>query len=390
MRVLHVTSEYPPVVHGGLGRHVDGVTRAQAGCGAQVWVLAPADDVVHPSRPPAAEHERRHGVDVRRVATGWRPTRADDLVEAMGRWQQRIVEAAAAVPAVDVVHGHDWLTAEAGRAIATARDVPFTLTLHATEHGRRFGRLDEPLHHAVHAAERAAVACADRVVVCSTAMYGEAVVHGARPDAVHVVPGGVDVGRWQVNPVSAEAARRRWTAEATHLVVAAGRLEWEKGFSTLLRALPAVVARRPGARVVLAGRGSYRPALEELARDVGVDGSLLWAGKLSDHDLAALLAAADVVVVPSRYEPFGLVALEAQAAGAPVVVTRTGGLAELVDDGFTGRVIEPGDVDGLAEVLDELLGDPQLRRRLAEAGRASATTLGWASVAARLLDVYRA
>jgi glycogen(starch) synthase len=267
--------------------------------------------------------------------------------------------------------------------------VPLVLTLHATEHGRRFGRLDEPVHRAVHAAERAAVASADRVVVCSTAMREEAVAHGARSGAVHVVPGGVDLDRWQVEPAVVAAARRRWTAGADHLVVAAGRLEWEKGFSTLLRASTALLARQPATRVVLAGEGSYEQPLIALASELGVADRLVLPGKLGTTELAALFVAADVVVVPSRYEPFGLVALEAQAAGAPVVVTRTGGLADLVDDGVTGRVIDPGDVDRLSEVLDQLLGDPLLRQRLADAGRMSASARGWPSVAATLLEVYR-
>ncbi|MGN6300860.1 MAG: glycosyltransferase family 4 protein [Angustibacter sp.] len=388
MRVLHVTSEFPPLVHGGLGRHVDGLARAQAAAGLDVQVLAPADDVLGTTLLAAPQHEWCHGVAVHRVGTP--PADAgDDLVEVAAAVQRRMVVSAEAVAEVEVVHAHDWMTAEAAHAIASARGVPFVLTLHATEHGRRFGRLDEPVHRAVHAAERSAVACADRVVVCSTAMRAEAVAHGARPDAVHVVPGGVDDDRWRVDPAAAAAARRRWLDGAEHLVVAAGRLEWEKGFSTLLRALPGLGRTRPAVRVVVAGRGSYQPVLTALASDLGVGERITWPGRLATHDLAALFAAADVAVVPSRYEPFGLVALEAQAAGAPVVVTRTGGLADLVTDGVTGRVIEPGDVDHLAEVLSELLGDPARRHRLADAGRTASIARGWPSVAAALLDVYR-
>lgn len=388
MRVLHVTSEFPPVVYGGLGRHVDGLARAQAAAGLGVQVLAPADDVLDARLPTPPQRELSHGVAVHRVRTP--PARAgDDLVEEAAAVQRRMVVCAEAVADVEVVHAHDWMTAEAGRAIASARGVPLVLTLHATEHGRRFGRLDEPVHRAVHAAERSAVACADQVVVCSTAMRAEALAHGARADAVHVVPGGVDVDRWRVEPSVAAAARRRWLDGADHLVVAAGRLEWEKGFSTLLRALPGLGRTGRAARVVVAGRGSYQPVLTRLASELGVDRGITWPGRLGTHDLAALFAAADVVVVPSRYEPFGLVALEAQAAGAPVVVTRTGGLADLVTDGVTGRVIEPGDVDRLAEVLRALVGDPARGRRLAEAGRTASVARDWPSVAASLLDVYR-
>lgn len=387
-RVLHVTSEYPPVVHGGLGRHVEGLTRAQAADGASVHVLAPADDLVGRSRAAAPALAWWAGVEVRRVPSGPTASGVAHLVEAANALQRAMVEAADHVPAVDVVHAHDWMTADASRAIATARGVPLVLTLHATEHGRRCGRLDEPVPRAVHAAERRAVSAADRVVVCSAAMRDEALAHGAHSADVHVVPGGVDLDAWRVDALAAAEARRRWAPSDDHLVVAAGRLEWEKGFSTLLRALPALVAAQPSTRVVLAGTGSYAPVLGELARQLGVQHRVVWPGRLGTSELAALFAAADTVVVPSRYEPFGLVAAEAQATGAAVVVTRTGGLAELVDDGVTGRVVDPGDVDRLAQVLAELLADPAARRRLGDAARAVSAGRGWPVVAAALRAVY--
>ncbi len=141
-------------------------------------------------------------------------------------------------------------------------------------------------------------------------------------------------------------------------------------------------------RLVLAGAGSYEPVLRRLADDVGAGRVVTFAGHLEVDDLAALFSAADAVVVPSRYEPFGLVALEAQAAGAPLVVARTGGLADAVEDDVTGRVVAPGDVDRLAEVLATLLRDPATARRLAEAGRRAAGARPWSAVAQALEPVY--
>lgn len=383
MDILHLAWEYPPIVYGGLGRHVDGLSRAQAQAGHAVTVLTAAHDV-RKDGAGAAARERRSGVDVRRVGS---PSAALDLPQAMGSLQAAMVRDAAD-RAPDVVHAHDWMVARAGRAVADRVGCPLVLTVHATELGRRFGRLDGTLHQAVHDAERAAVSVADQVVVCSTAMVDEVERHGARAGSVHVVPGGVEAACWVVPPTerASERGRRAWPDE--HLVVAAGRLEWEKGFSTLLRATPGLLARRPRTRVVLAGTGSYEPTLRRLLAELGTDGCTDLSGHLPDPDLARLFAAADAVVVPSRYEPFGLVALEAQSAGAPVVVTRTGGLRDLVDDDVTGRVVEPGDVDRLAEVLDQLLGDPASARRLADAGRRSAQARTWSAVAAALDGVY--
>jgi glycogen(starch) synthase len=388
VRIVHLTWEYPPVVHGGLGRYVDAVSRAQAAAGHDVLVIAPADDLTDAQAHPAAAREVHDGVRVERVRLRGHAEPSADLLTAMSVLQSRMASAATDVAEVDVVHAHDWMVADAGRAIAAGARRPLVLTLHATEHGRRFGRLDDALHRRVHEAERRAVATADRVVVCSPAMRHEAVAHGARPDRVHVVPAGVDAERWQVGAADRDHARERWAGAAQHLVVAAGRLEWEKGFSTLLRAVPAVLQRQPSTQVVIAGQGSYEPVLRRLADELGVTPHLTLPGRLGSRELAALLGAADAVVVPSRYEPFGLVALEAQAAGAPVVVTRTGGLGDLVVDGRTGRVVAPGDVDRLAQVLVELGADDALRDRLRRAGQAHARTRTWQDVARRLERVY--
>ena len=370
--VLHVSWEYPPLVYGGLGRHVDDLTRAWVRAGGPCGVVTSGEDVVGRGRS-AVPQEVRGGVEVARVRRDpprapWSAltTAVDQLGEALVEGGRRLAEQLRP----QVVHAHDWMAAGAGSVLAQALQVPMVLTLHATEHGRRQGRLDGALPLAVHRREVAAVAAADRVVVCSRAMRTEAVdALGADPDRVDVVAAGVDVDRWDPSAADRARARRRWAPDAQPLVVAAGRLEWEKGFSTLLRALPGVLTAAPGTVTVLAGEGSYSPVLADLAASLGLDDAVVTPGHLGERDLAALLGAADVVVVPSRYEPFGLVALEAQAAGAAVVVTRVGGLADLVDDGRTGLVVGQGDVHALTDAVGALLADPTRRRALGTRAR---------------------
>jgi glycogen(starch) synthase len=394
MRVWHLAWEYPPLVHGGLGRHVEALTAAQLATGLVVGVLTCRDDVTGlTSRMPAAHEPAGQltgsGLEVVRVGLGraWTHVVADAAA-----WQEAVVEAAlAGTPAEvpDVLHAHDWMVADAAARLSRTLAVPWVLTMHATEHGRRQGRLDQPVHRAVHAAEQRAVSAADRVIVCSRAMRVEVTdLLGADPSSVEVVPGAVDAAAWSPAGTALDVARRRWRPDAGPLVVAAGRLEWEKGFTTLLRALPALRPRHPSLRTVVAGAGSYRPALEALLADLGGLPVEL-SGRLDQPELAALMAVADVVVVPSRYEPFGLVAAEAMAAGTCVVVTATGGLAEQVEDDVTGRVTGVGDVDGLAATLSELLEDRALRDRLARAGRLAAQGRPWSAVAERTLAVYR-
>jgi glycogen synthase len=395
VRAWHLAWEYPPLVHGGLGRHVEALTAAQRAAGLDVGVLTCRDDVTGATAPMPPAHELvgrrggRGGLDVARVGLGRAWT---DVVADAAAWQDAVVERALAgtptgVP--DVLHAHDWMVADAAARLSRTLQVPWVLTVHATEHGRRQGRLDQPVHRAVHAAEQRAAAGADRVIVCSRAMRAEVTdVLGADPSSVVVVPGAVDAAAWSADDDTLANARRRWRSHDGPLVAAAGRLEWEKGFTTLLRALPALRDRRPTLRTVIAGAGSYRHALEALLTDLGGLPVEL-PGRLDRPELAGLMAVADVVVVPSRYEPFGLVALEAMAAGTCVVVTATGGLAEQVEDDVTGRVTGVGDVDGLAATLGELLDDRVLRDRLARAGRNAAQHHTWSAVALRTLTVYR-
>jgi glycogen(starch) synthase len=172
-------------------------------------------------------------------------------------------------------------------------------------------------------------------------------------------------------------------------VVFVGRLEWEKGAHTLIEALPRLRRRLPGLRAVIAGRGGHADELDQQVRARRLSRAVDFVGWLPDAELHGLIAAADVLVVPSLYEPFGLVALEGAALGAPLVVARTGGLAEFVEDGKTGRVFEPGDASGLADAVTAAIRDPEGSRRMSEAARSSLRdAYGWSLVAAQTAVAY--
>jgi glycogen synthase len=393
--VLHVVWEYPPVIYGGLARHAEHLARAQSAAGWGVTVVTGAEDVTDPRRRVAAGVRERRGVRVARFRrpaprTGW-----SDLLGAAGELDDALAEGAVQQRfGADVVHAHDWIGARAARTIARTLGVPLVQTVHATEWGRRQGAIgpevDDGQPAAVHAREKEAVAAADAVLVCSSAMRAEVVdVLGADPGTVHVVPNAVDAASWRCGPATVRAARAHWLGDRPGpLIAAAGRIEWEKGFSTIVRALPDLRRAHPGLRLVLAGRGSYTPTITALASELAVTEHITLPGWLARRDLAALYAAADVVVVPSRYEPSGLVAREAQAAGATVISTRTGGLVEAVTDDETGLLIDPGDVHGLRDRITLLTTHAGRARRLAVAGSTAARALNWADVAATTLRVY--
>jgi glycogen(starch) synthase len=246
------------------------------------------------------------------------------------------------------------------------------------------------LNLAIHSVERWLVRAADEVITCSRTLRAEAAeLFDLDPAALHVVPNGVDVERWRTT------ARQRADVRSRHaghgpLIAFAGRLVHEKGVQTLLAALRPLRSRHPGLRLAVAGTGTHEDALHERARSLRVARAVDWLGFVTGPQVATLFGAADVAVVPSLYEPFGIAALEAAAAGTPVVVAATGGLVDLIDDHVAAASFAPDDVAGLIDAVDRLLREPDgTRRAVARARQVLVRDYTWAAVAELTADVYR-
>lgn len=386
MRILHLSWEYPPVVYGGLGRHVHALAENQAARGDDVVVITQA----------ANGHEGDslvNGVRVIRVVRD-----APDVAD----WRERFIEwtfgfnvavARAGIRLArtwrpDVVHGHDWLVAQAAVLVREAAQVPFVLTVHATESGRRAGDLTTDLARDIDSTEDWGVRHADAVVVCSDYMRDEvATLFGGAARGVTVIPNGIDPDEWRTTDSRRRTMRRRY---GSPLIVFAGRLEVEKGVQTLIDAMPGLRRAIPGVRAVVIGEGGAEADLRAQARRRRLGDAITFLGYVSEADLRALVAAADVAVVPSLYEPFGFVALEAIVLGAPLVAASTGGLATIVTDGQTGWQFAPGDAGQLAAAVGEALSDPREARRRAARARADVLArYGWPTIAEQTDAVYR-
>ncbi|AEA23977.1 glycosyl transferase group 1 [Pseudonocardia dioxanivorans CB1190] len=398
MRVLVLSWEYPPVVVGGLGRHVHALVRELAAAGHEVVVVSRrqtgTDAATHPTTDGPDPDDPR--IRVLHVAEDPAHLRfSDDLVAwalAMGHAMLRAALTRLAGWRPDVVHAHDWLVAHPAIALADVLGVPLVATIHATEAGRHAGWLTTPLSRQVHSVEWWLARRADAVVTCSRAMRAEvATLFDLDPSEISVVHNGIAPRRWSVPPTAREAARRRWAPGGVPLLASFGRLEYEKGVQDLIAALPRVRRAYPGTRLVVAGTGTQREMLVEQARRFRVRRSVTFAGHLPDDELAALLTAASAVVLPSRYEPFGIVALEAAAAGAPLVASTAGGLGEVVVDGETGLSFAPGDVAGIAAAVDAVLADPAAAAERAHRARARlGPDFGWPVIAVRTAEIYAA
>lgn len=392
MKVLMMSWEYPPVVVGGLGRHVHHLSTALAAAGHEVVVLsrrpADTDPVTHPSSDEVRDgvrviaaaqdpHEFVFGADMMAwtLAMGHAMVRAGlslKTPDGQQGWRP------------DVVHAHDWLVAHPAIALAEFHDVPLVSTIHATEAGRHSGWVSGRISRQVHAVESWLVRDSDSLIACSTSMRDEITeLFGPDLAEVTVIRNGIDAARWPFT------ARRPRTGPPQ--VAYVGRLEYEKGVHDAIAALPQIRRAHPGTTLTIAGDGTQQDWLVDCARHHRVLKATRFVGRLDHTELLGLLGSADAAVLPSHYEPFGLAALEAAAVGTPLVTSNVGGLGEAVIDGVTGVSCPPRDATGLATAVRSVLDDPATAQHRARAARERLTAdFDWHTVADETAQVYLA
>jgi glycogen(starch) synthase len=386
-RILMLSWEYPPVMVGGLGRHVHALSTSLAAAGHEVTVVTR-------HAPGAPLEEYADGVRIVRAPEDPPvfPLATPSLLAwtmAFNHTLTRAALRAAESGEYDVIHAHDWLVAHTAMTLKEHLDLPLVATIHATEAGRHQGWLPEEMNRTIHSVEWWLSSESTRVVVCSEYMKWEANRLFDLPmERLDVVANGVEIDRWQVPQAAVTEARQRFAGNGP-LLTFAGRLVYEKGVQDLIAGLPRLRSEHPGLRLVIAGDGPYRPELEADIHRLGLSQAVTFPGFLGGTDLPAVIAASDCFAVPSIYEPFGMVALEGAAAGAPLAVAATGGLAEFVEPGVNGVTFPAKDPDALAHAVSMLLADSEMARTLA--GRARSMVherYGWASIAARTAAVY--
>ncbi len=384
-RVLILSWEYPPVIEGGLARHVRKLAEALVRQGVVV-------DVLTRGVGESLGMESRGGVSVHRVREPNWPRDLDRFVawvEQMNRDMLAAGEALAQEHSYDLVHGHDWLVGQASAELADKLGVPYVTTIHATEHGRHQGWVqDEPQAH-IHSVERWMAGRADALIVCSYYMRGHvADIFDIDERRIAVIPNGIDPS--DLRPVDdLRALRREFAAPDEQLVLLVGRLVYEKGFQLALDALPGVIERVGDVRFLVAGSGTHEAELRDQAERLGLSAHGVFLGWIGDDALHSLYRIADLCVVPSLYEPFGLVALEAMASGCPCIVADTGGLREVVPSGErVGLRFNGGDAEHLGVMIERLLVDGELRDRLVAEASEHVLRFDWDDIAQRTLAIY--
>ncbi|KQY58411.1 D-inositol-3-phosphate glycosyltransferase [Aeromicrobium sp. Root495] len=382
---------------GGMNVYVLELSRQLALRGIEVEVFTRAT-----SRHQAASVVAEGGITVHHVPAGpFEGLTKDDLPAQLCGFVRDVlrVEVERGPGYFDLVHSHYWLSGQVGTVAAERWGVPLVHSMHtmAKVKNARLAQGDRAEPAGRIAGEEEIVRLADRLIANTEEERRELVqLYGADPQHVEVVHPGVDLDVFV--PGRRESSRAALGIDPeTHLVLFAGRIQPLKAPDVLVGAVAELVRRDPARRSRLqlavvggaSGSGFDRPtALTDLVHDLGLSDVVRFVPTVTQPQLAQWYAAADVVGVPSHNESFGLVAIEAQACGTPVVAARVGGLSTAVADGVTGLLVDGHDPHDYADALARLLDDPALRHEMGLKAVAHATGFGWDVTAERTLDVY--
>lgn len=386
MKILHFSWEFPPVMFGGLGEHVVELTREQARQGHDVVVIT------QQSEPASLKDEVVSGVRVIRVDNAYPSVRFSS--QSLDQWAYGFALASfqAAEGLMeewkpDIAHAHDWLATMQAQLVTDRYDIPHVITFHATEFGRHQGWLASRVSKVIFAREVNASRRAIRMIVCSTFMQGElAMGLGANRTNIRIVPNGV-------NRASIGTSKQVPQGKSPIVIGFLGRLEWEKGAHHVIDSLKYLPAQSPtdaGFRVEIIGSGSQFPSLQEKVTRNGLSERVIFHGFVSAQEKQDLLNNFDVLVIPSSYEPFGIVALEGAALGIPLIIADSGGLTDIVpDDSYGYQLTEISGAEIARKVMHILQSPDDAAKRSTNLLQRLDAEFTWDAIAESTERVYR-
>ncbi len=381
MKVAMVTWEYPPRIVGGIAPHCEGLAKALSRLGHDVYIFT----LDFPGTP---DWEETEGVKVYRTRSEIGHPNFLTWVFLFNHFiEKRLADASQTVD-FDVLHVHDWLTASSSIAMKHALRKPMVFTAHSTENGR--SGLHIPDSFTIDGVEWWATYESNKIIVTSGSMKGEVCGHFHVSDKkVEVIPNAIDWSKYEIG-VDRSAVRARYGVQPHEkLVLCVGRLVPQKGIEYLLQSVPLVSRYRQDAKFIIVGDGWYRDHLQWVANSTGQGWRIRFTGFIPDADLIALTKSSDVLVVPSVYEPFGIVALQGMAAEVPLVVSQVGGLQEFVEHDRTGVLVYPRNPESIAWGIERILSNPGHARWLTQnAKEAVKRTYSWDAIAKRTVKVY--
>lgn len=368
---------------GGIAIHVTELACALERKGHEIHVFTRLGRHDHPT------YERIHGVHYHRCPYSSSHNFIEEVNNMCRSFVHFFFETEDLIGPFDIIHAHDWLASNAVVWIKEARAHKTILTIHSTEYGRCGNNFGNGSSAAVRDHERHGTYCADKVITVSQALKNEIMWMYNTPDwKASVIYNGVNCLNYNgwIDPT---AVKRKYDiGPLDPMVLFVGRMVYQKGPDLLVESIPSILHFHNNAKFVFVGDGEMRWDVENRARQIGCGHAVRFLGQTNGWKLVDLFKAADVICVPSRNEPFGIVILEAWSAGKPVVVTVNGGPSEFVWHDVTGLKINP-QPESVAWGIGTCFADFDHARWMGANGRVAVeNTFSWDAIADHVLDVY--
>ncbi|WP_073338180.1 glycosyltransferase family 4 protein [Clostridium grantii] len=360
MKVLMLSWEYPPMNVGGLANHVYYLSKNLAKRGIEVHVITSAYQ-------NSLIEEIVMGVHVHRVFPI--NIESNDFVKNIMHLNFAIIERAITlfdgIGKVDIIHAHDWLVAYAAKTIKNAYTIPIITTIHATEQGRNNGIWTEEQKY-ISCTEEMLVKESSKVIACSDYMreqINKLFLYSWQD--IWVIPNGVESKKFDLK-FDKNRFRINYAENEEKIIFYIGRHVYEKGIQVLIESAPQVLNSYQKVKFIIGGTGPMTESLKNRVKELGLEARFIFTGYMDEITKLKLFKVADVSVFPSFYEPFGIVALEAMAAGCPVITSDIGGFREIIKHDNNGLTFYSKDSNSLSFNILRILRDKNLSEFLIE------------------------
>jgi len=378
VKVVQVIPEFPPPLVGGGGYHVYNLARELARRGVDVKVFAlNIGNTFFLKRTKVETHFSK--VQVFRVPASRIPKFnyqiAPKLISLLLKENPDIIHA----------HGYQVFTTDAALMASKIKKAPLVLTLHGFPRG-----FEKPANKAYfNLIGKETLKKAKKIISVSHMVAREFKAIGVPEEKMAIIPNGIDLEEYKQLPMGDVFRKRLDIEENEKIVLTIGRLEKIKGFQYLIRALPSIIKKVGSTKLVIAGPDfNYGAKLKKLAEETNVQDNVIFYGSINGKEKFEAFSAANIVAVPSLYEGFGMLLLEAMAAGKPLVATNTGAAPEIIQNGKNGILANLGNVEDLAGKVIKLLSDDQLMYLISQESRKTVEAFNWEKISEHIHKLY--
>jgi len=388
MRVAMLGWEFPPFVSGGLGVHCFELTRALCKMGLEIDFFMPvagrevSTEINGLRIIEVAKTELKPYLFFSKSRRSQNPNYGDNLISAVNEYQKKCTESVALnakEKSYDIIHAHDWMTSRSGAELKMKLSLPLVQTFHSTE----FDRTSWPWDYILQI-ERAAAQNPDLIISVSKRTREQVMRLGADLKKIRVVYNGVDAHRFAT--AAKEGQEITGIKKGRKVVLFLGRLTEQKGPVQFLHAAKKVLTKNPDVLFVIAGKGELLPLLINMSLELGIAKSVRFLGYVPEEEQRRIYKLADVYVMPSTSEPFGITALEAMSSGVPVIISKTSGVAEIVKSAIK---VDFWDINAMAEKIIAVLKYSPLSAAMCRMSTREASYYTWDRTAEETFNVYQ-